>query len=482
MNERYYKIMTGLRRLESNLRALCLCALAAGCAASAAFGQNRTPETDNGGAATPATVDEPATIFEHSSVGRYWISGQANVILQAHPAFWAKYSGTNSLRAEAEHATSNVLTFFTSYLFNSTTEGIFDVESAGGHGLSAALGLAGFTNLDVVRSPDLGQTPYLARLMIHKIIPLGDKSVESGRGPLSLFTTLPENRLEFRLGKFSLVDFFDVNAAGSDSHLQFMNWADANNGAFDYAANTRGYTWGALVEYQCRRWGARYAEALEPKVANGPHLDANIFRAHSENFEVELRHHILFRQQGTVRFLTFVNHGDMGNYREAIHAFQAGRTSVPNVVLTRQQGRVKYGFGLNVEQPITQAIRAFGRFGWNEGHYESFAYTEVDQTVDFGADLRGEKWHRQLDKIGAAFISNAISGDHRRYLALGGLGFLLGDGGLTYGRERIFEGYYTFHVWRGVFASFDLQHVDNPGYNRDRGPVWVPGLRAHVDF
>lgn len=450
------------------------------------FGQ-RIVLAQSPSAATPSesesTNTDPApTMLNHSSIDRFWISGQANIIFQWHPSFPAKYSGPNSLRAESEQATSNVLTLYTGYEFNKTTEVVFDVESAGGRGISSALGLAGFTNLDVVRSPDLGQIPYLARLMIRKIIPLSHESEKAERGPLSLATKLPVRRLDMRAGKFSLVDFFDANAVGSDSHLQFMNWTDDNNGAYDYAANTRGYTWGAMVEYQDRRWGVRYAETLMPKIANGPNLDADLFRARAENFEFEFRHKFLPGRQGTVRLLSFVNHGNMGNYREAINVFREGRTPNPDVIATRQQGRIKYGFGANFEHPITDTVRVYGRWGWNEGRNESFAYTEVDQTATFGADLRGDGWGRKLDRVGVAFVANALSGDHREYLALGGQGFLLGDGRLTYGRERIIEGYYTFHLWRGVFASVDVQHINNPGYNQDRGPVLVPGVRAHIDF
>lgn len=427
-------------------------------------------------------ADASGTVFQHPNSGRLWVSGQINIIMQGHPSFPAKYSGPNSLKPQAEHATSRLLTLFTGFELNQSTEVLFDVESAGGHGISDAVGLAGFTDLDVVRGPDLGQAPYLARLTLRKIIPLSHESVEVDRGPLSLFTTLPARRLELRVGKFGMVDFFDVNSVGSDSHLQFMNWANDNNGAYDYAANTRGYTWGAIVDYQDRRWGARFAESLMPKTANGINLDANITRAHGENFEIEFRRKFLPRRPGTLRLLSFVNHANMGSYGEAIDAFRAGRDPVPNIEAHRRQGRVKYGFGVNFEQAITQRVRAFGRWGWNEGHNESFAYTEVDQTATVGADLRGDSWRRKRDKIGAALIVNAISGDHREYLALGGHGFLLGDGGLTYGRERIGEVYYTLHLWRGAFASVDIQHVTNPGYNRDRGPVLVPSLRLHVDF
>jgi carbohydrate-selective porin OprB len=374
------------------------------------------------------------------------------------------------------------LTLYTGYQLNNSTEVFLDIESAGGGGIGKALGLAGFSNLDVVRSPDLGQTPYLARLMFRKIIPLGPGRAKSDRGPLSLANMLPARRLDFRIGKFSVPDFFDVNSVGSDSHLQFMNWTDDNNGAYDYAANTRGYTWGALVEYQSPGWGARFGETLEPKIANGPNLDADLFRAHAENFEIEFRRSFIPHRLGTVRLLSFVNHANMGNYRQAIVRFRSGLTPVPDVVATREQGRIKYGFGINFEQPLTSTLRAFGRLGWNEGRNESFAYTEVDQSVSLGADLRGDRWGRKLDKIGAAFVSNALSGDHRQYLALGGLGFLLGDGKLTYGREEILEIYYTFHLWRGVFASADVQHFNHPGYNRDRGPVLIPGVRLHVDI
>jgi high affinity Mn2+ porin len=289
-------------------------------------------------------------------------------------------------------------------------------------------------------------------------------------------------RLEIRAGKFGTADFFDVNSAGGDSHLQFLNWTVDNNGAYDYAADTRGYTYGVMVEYQDRNWGARFAESLMPKVANGINLDLNLKRAGAENLEVELRRNFLFGRPGVVRILAYLNRANMGNYRHAIERYRARLDPLPDVTAHPLQVRRKYGFAVNFEQEISKYIRLFGRYGWNDGHNESYAYTEVDNTVLFGGDLSGERWKRKHDKIGAAFVTNGISGDHRLYLALGGKGFLLGDGALTYGRENILEAYYTLHVWRGVFSSFDLQHITNPGYNRDRGPGLVPGLRVHLEF
>jgi carbohydrate-selective porin OprB len=137
---------------------------------------------------------------------------------------------------------------------------------------------------------------------------------------------------------------------------------------------------------------------------------------------------------------------------------------------------------VNLEHDFGRGLRGFGRWGWNEGQHESYAYTEVDQTIAAGADLAGKPWHRKNDKVGSVFVSNGIGADHQEYLKLGGRGFLLGDGGLNYGRENLFESYYTAHVWRGLFVGPDLQYVSNPGYNRDRGPVVVLGFRVHLEY
>ena len=412
---------------------------------------------------------------------RFWVSAQANFIRQQHSSFAARYSGPNSLVPESEHATSRVETLYTGFQITNSLEILADVESAGGAGLSSALGIAGFTNVDVVRNPSLGEAPYFSRVMLHYTIPLSAETTEATRNPLALASTVPVRRLELRFGKMSTVDFFDLNSVGSDSHLQFMNWAAVNNGAFDYAADTRGYTYGFVAEYYEKTWAARFGEMLMPTVANGIDLDWNIARARGENFEVEYHTAFLPKRASVVRALAFVNHANMGSYREAIDGYLSGRDSVPDVTLYRRQGRVKYGFGLNAEQELAPSLRAFGRLGWNDGANESYAYTEIDRTAEVGADLQGNRWHRSHDKLGAAFVVNAISGDHRRYLALGGLGFILGDGGLNYGLEKIFETYYTAHVWRGISVAADYQHVQNPGYNRDRGPASVVGFRIHIE-
>lgn len=440
----------------------------------------------------PTTApDPPLPLFPHQETARYLISGQANIIFQAHAPFHSPYDGANSLLSRGEYKPSMLGTLFlgaqliTNPQFN--TDAIFDLESSGGRGISQALGLAGFTNLDVVRNPNLGSTPYIARAQLHQTIGLTSKLIDATRTTFALATRVPERRIEFHVGKMSLPDYFDINTIGTDSHLQFLNWTADNNGAWDYAADTRGYTFAAVAEYIDKNWSARYGLALMPTVANGIDLEWNLRRASAQNFEIELRHSLLGKfvspdRKGTVRVLSYVNNAHMGSYREANNAYLAGTDPTPNIIPHEHFGAVKYGFGLNAEQEIAADLRIFGRFGWNEGQHESFAYTEVDQTIEFGGDYTGRSWSRPNDKLGLAFVSNAIKKDHQTYLKLGGLGFLLGDGNLNYAREDILETYYNLHTWRGVYYALDAQYITHPGYNQDRGPVLVESVRMHVDF
>jgi high affinity Mn2+ porin len=436
---------------------------------------------------TPSPSDSPdaagsEAMFPHFSDSRFWLSGQANFIFQTHPPFPADYSGKNSLSPNYEKATSRVLTLYTGVRLNHSTELLVDIEEAGGTALSTGLGLAGNTDLDIVRNPSLSKEPYLGRGMIHKVFALSKDKVENQRSYLSLFDELPRRRLEVRFGKFSVPDFFDLNSVGSDTKFQFINWTTDNNGAYDYAADTRGYTVGATADYEDRNWGFRFGEALMPKVANGIDLVWKPWQAHAENFEYELRHGLIRKKAGVFRLLAYTNYANMGIYRRAIADFEAGLTPIPDITGHPWHITRKYGFGVNLEQNLLPNLTAFARFGWDNGKTESFAYTEVDQTVAGGLGANGAWWHRKQDRAGIALVSNAIKKDHQNYLADGGYGFLLGDGALNYGRENIVETYYTVHVWRGIYLAPGLQHIVDPGYNRDRGPVLVPSFRAHVEF
>ena len=437
---------------------------------------------------TQAEDSSTPNLFRHPDSARYLVSGQANIIFQAHGPFHSPYKSTNSLLGRGEYKTSLLGTVYLGYEVNKNpryaTDAILDVESAGGRGISEALGLAGFTNLDVVRNPNLGSAPYLSQYMIHQVIGFTDEMVDAERSTVSLQTRVPVRRLELHIGRMGLPDFLDANSVGTDSHLQFLNWTVDNNGAWDYAANTRGYTDGAVIEYVDHAFTARYGIAAMPTVANGIDLQYQFRQASGQNVELELRKSVLPdpKLKGAVRLLGFVNHANMGNYRQQNQAFLRGETATPEITAHPFTSSVKYGVGLNAEQQISENGRVYGRFGWNEGQHESFAYTEVDQTFAVGGDYSFKAFNRPNDKLGLTFVSNAIKKDHQTYLALGGKGFLLGDGRLNYAREDTIEGYYNLHVWKGVYYALDAQFVEHPGYNQDRGPVLVETVRMHVDF
>jgi high affinity Mn2+ porin len=427
-------------------------------------------------------VPDQPSMFPHPDTSWWWVSGQMNFIYQSNPEYSARYSGPNSFRNHYDKAISGLLTLYTGAQINRSTELLFDVEEANGGGLSDALGIAGFTNLDVVRNPTLGKSPYIARIVFHKVIALSKDKVKAERTPFSLFTEMPSRRLEFRIGKLSTADYFDLNNFGSDSHSQFMNWTNDNNGAYDYPADTRGYTYGAIVEFQARSWGVRAGELLMPTVANGIDIEWNLRKAHAESVEAEWRRNFLRGRPGIIRLLGYSNIANMGIYRVQNQQFLEGIDRAPDITAHPIQQTRKYGFGFNFEQFLAANVKAFGRFGWNNGKTESYAYTEVDQTIQAGIGFYGPLWKRKFDKAGVVFVTNGIAADHQFYLQHGGQGFILGDGNLNYGRESTLEAFYNLHMWRGVYVGPDFQHVSNPGYNRDRGPVIVPGFRLHLEL
>lgn len=410
---------------------------------------------------------------------RIWYAAQWNVITQHNPAFSAAYSGPNSFKNIAETATSTVETVFAGIRLTRSLEFLYDEESSAGSGLSGTTGLAGFPNLDAVRAGGvaLSPAPYAARGMLHWNIGLGGGRIANTPNYLELAHHLDRRRLELYFGKMSLADFFDRNAYANSDHSQFMNWTADNDGAWDYAANTRGYTYAAYAEFDDGPWTLRFAEALMTKLPNQEFLslDLGVFRA--ENAEVDWAY--APASNGKMRLLFFDDHARMGSFANALAAWRAGRTPVPNVNAVAIPAS-EYGFAWNWQQAVGPDLGLFARAGWNNGAQESYSYTEVNNTVEAGAQVAGRLWRRRRDHAGFAFISNGISSAHQAYLAAGGLGFQLGDGGLSYGRERIEELYYNLHVWRGISLAPDVQFFTNPGYNRARGPLQVYGLRFHL--
>lgn len=451
-------------------------------------GANGAPEYSNAVPQVKQSIQDqsddqesPAVFLDHLIRDRYWVSGQSNIIFQAHGPFHSPYSGRNSFRAYGQAVVSRTVTLYTGVRLLRFTELVANFDEAGGRGLSDTLGLAAYVNADAT-DPTAGRSVYLSRSFIHHTVALTADRIEEDPNPFYLQPSIPRRRLEFTFGKMSLLDFFDVNEVGSDTHLQFTNLAIGNNGIYEVPGDTHGFTLAVMANYQGPRIGLRFAEALLPKPSGDGGLDYNARHVHSENLQFDYSTYTIQSYATHLRLLAFVNHADLGNYREANQAYLSGRDPTPDITAHRHTDTTKPGFGVNFEQELPANFRVFSRAGWNDGSYESFTFSEMNNTVSFGADVSGDAWHRKLDRLGSAFVNSGLSQYHREYLGLGGLGFMLGDGGLKYGRESVSETYYTAHVTGGLYLAALLSFVNNPGFNKDRGPVVVPGFRIHMDF
>jgi high affinity Mn2+ porin len=404
---------------------------------------------------------------------------QATSIGQYHGTFTSPYSSPFSLQDYPERDASLTTTLFFALRLEPNSFLYFDPEIAGGRGFSGVNGLANSSNGELPRVASATPKPYLARLYVSHDFGFGAEKepVESDENQLA--GQRPMNRYTVSAGRFTLTDFFDDNKYSHDPREQFMGWGVMFNGAWDYPADVRGYTWGWVHEVHLRNWSFRYASAAMPRVANGLRFDRRLFVNRGDVFEGEYRYS-LKKHAGIVRAMPYLNHADAGNYAAAIRLAQRNG-GAPDVTATRSNGTLKYGFGLNVEQEIVKDIGVFGRLGWKDGNTESFAFTAIDRLATGGVSVTGTRWHRPFDKAAAEFTASGISSVHAQYLALGGHDFLIGDGRLQYGPECIGEAYYSARLFPGLFASFDLQHVANPAYNKQRGPVWIPSIRLHFE-
>ncbi len=386
---------------------------------------------------------------------------QQTVITQNHDRFPSPYLGANSFRPNETAALTITSTLYVHGSLGNWLDAELDPELAGGKGLSSSTGIAGFPNGEAYRVSEVAPTIELDRVYLHKSIPIDTAE-----------------RFDIVAGKFGLADYFDINAYSNSARTQFMNWALINNGAWDYPANTRGYTAGIVVQYLFGESALRFAAAMEPTTANGPNLDNHISKAHGEALEGQLGYSV-FGQEGKVRGLLFNNSAKMGSYGEAAN----DSVYQHDITLTREYGRNKYGLGINVEQSLSNNAGAFIRVGWNDGQNETWAYTEIDRTISGGLTSNLSSIGRPDDNCGAAFVFNGISAAHRAYLNSGGYGFIIGDGKLPhYGAESIIEAYYLFQFNRILGISLDYQFVANPAYNRDRGPVNLGAIRVHFEI
>ncbi len=423
---------------------------------------------DAGGA--PAAAGEPEKwnlYFQATSVGMH------------HGTFDSPYSGPLSLRGDPERDVSLTTTLFLGFRLGST-QFYVNPEIAGGRGFSGVNGLANSPNGELPRVASATPKPYLARAYFTQDFGFSEETeaVESEANQLG--GSRPVVRYSISVGRFALTDFFDNNRYSHDPRTQFLGWAAMYNGAWDYPADVRGYTWGWVHEFHTRHWSLRYASAAEPRTANGPRLDRRIFQDRGDAYEVERRQSI-GGHEGAIRVLGYTNFARAGTYAEALKLSQETGQG-PDVTATRRPGTLKYGFGVSWDQELRRELGIFGRLGWNDGKTESFAFTAIDRLASAGTSIGGSRWRRPGDTAASLVTFSGISGVHASYLAHGGLDFLIGDGALHYAPETVWESYYSARLWSGFWASVDFQRVWNPAFNRDRGPVWIELLRLHLEL
>ena len=405
---------------------------------------------------------------------------QATSIGQYHGTFPSPYEGSNSLEPYPERDVSLTTTIFFGLRLTPNTAFYFDPEIAGGRGFSGVNGLANSSNGELPRVASATPKPYIARLYLTHDFALGSETEPTESDENQLAGPRPVNRYTITAGRFTLTDFFDDNAYSHDPRTQFMGWGVMFNGAWDYAADVRGYTWGWVHELHTSHWSFRFGQGAMPRVANGLRFDRRLFVDRADVFEVE-RRYALRKHNGAVRVLNYENRADAGTYGQAI-ALAARTGGVPDVTATRRNGTLKYGFGVSWDQELTEDIGVFGRLGWNDGKTESFAFTAIDRLATGGVSVKGTRWRRKFDTAATEVTVSGLSAVHAQYLAAGGHDFLIGDGALRYGPEIIWESYYNARLFPSFFAGVDAQHVDNPAYNRQRGPVWIGSLRLHMEF
>jgi hypothetical protein len=421
------------------------------------------------------------------SVEKWSYHYQLTSIMQAHPSFPAAYSGRNSLQDTGEYALSVTSTLFLGRKLWKGAAFYFDPEIAGGSGISYALGLAGAANGETFRIGSPAPKLYVARAFYQQHIALRKSASEKQVGDQNqLSDSIPSSRITISLGKFSIADFFDDNAYSHDPRTEFLNWALMSNGAWDYPANTRGYTWGGVVELIKPAYAIRVSSVMMPYKANGPVMDQNITKAHGETIEYE-RNFKIKGHPGSVHVLAFENFSSAPTYKNAIEAMHNEDSSLVEVASGKRPGLyyggLKYGFGISATQEISKNVGVFFRAGWNDGKTVTWAFTEIDRSISGGIRIIPEFMKRPNDVMGLAAVVNDISQDHYDYLNSGGYGFMLGDGKLTnFGNEAIIEYYYKVQLTPSFWLTFDYQFVMNPGYNKDRGPVHVFAGRLHVDF
>jgi high affinity Mn2+ porin len=433
---------------------------------------------DHAYAQTDATQATTNTATTAASQSRFAIYGQATYTEQEADGFHAPYAGANSLSPDTGRETSDATLFLGMQLWRGAELWV-NPEVDEGAGLDDTLGLAGFSSGEAYK---VGRNPpyfRLPRLFIRQTLNLGG-AVSTGEAGANQFA-LPQssNRLVLTLGKIGVVDIFDTNRYAHDPRGDFLNWSVIDTGTFDYAADAWGYTAGGAAEWYVGSWAWRAGVFDLSNVPNSAVLESGLDE-YQVDLEAEHRHE-LFGQPGKIDVTMFESRGRMALYQDAI-AYGEANGSLPELAPVRRY-RKRDGISLNLEQQLSTDVGMFARLGDAGGNVETYDFTDIDYTASVGASVSGGLWRRPGDTVGVAHVVNVASRNLREYLAAGGLGVLVGDGRLPHaGHEDILETYYELAVISAVQVTLDYQWVENPAYNRDRGPVSIFALRVHAEL
>lgn len=421
-----------------------------------------------------AAVPEPEKIIEAETWNAKF---QATYIWQRKASFTAPYSGDNSLSTEQEKSYSLTATAFLGARLWTGAEFYFNPEMIQAVPFSGLHGLGGLTNSEQQKTSGPTPTFYRARLYLKQTFGFGGGQDAVESAPNQLAGMVDRRRLVVTLGNLSIIDMFDNNSYAHDARTQFTNWALLTHGAFDYAADARGYTIGGAVEYYYDDWAFRIGRFMGPKQSNGQPLNMRLARLYGDQIEIE-RGYALGSQSGKVRLMAFRNQEVMGNFSDAIAAAGGGTPSVADV----RKAQAKVGYGISLEHALRPDVGLFARASWNDGKTETYSFTEIERSASAGVSVKGDSWGRSKDTFGFAVVQNGLSKAHRDYLALGGLGAFIGDGQLNYKPEKIMEMYYSLNLYKGTSLMLGYQRIANPAYNADRGPVNVATTRLHAEF
>jgi len=407
------------------------------------------------------------------------VHGQSTITWLLQPAFRSPYQGAHSLSPDANGRETIDATLYAGVRPWPGAEIWINPEVDQGFGLSDTFGVAGYPSGEAFKVGKAEPYFLVQRGFLRQTINFGGETEKLAPDLNQLAGTQTANRLVFTIGKFSIVDIFDTNTYAHDPRNDFLNWSIIDMGAFDYAANSWGYTYGGTVEWYQDWWTVRAgvfdlslmpnSDKLSPGFAQGQFVA-----------ELEERHN-LWDQPGKLKFLYWLTHGNLGTYLDAISQGAAtGQTPSTGAV---RSFRTKDGFGLNLEQQLAPDLGVFARASVSQGTVEEVDFTDINKSISAGLSLTGGRWGRPDDTVGLAGALNRISHQGKLYLAAGGLGGIIGDGQLpNAGPEQILEVYYRVPVFSFAHLTVDYQFINHPAYNRDRGPVSIFGLRARVQF